>query len=220
MSEAAAAARDSMGTIVDAVGRDNAISMDAIAAGAGSMDRGLSELGAAEASFKAAGRLARLDAAERDAAAKAYDMAGMARAARVQRGRADKAQRRRRTAAKWAASAAEKAGHLGKTQAWLDRIVAESSGGDVWDGERSEWVDAHSHMFAGFDRDRARWAERAGAAAEAGAAAAGRLERAAAAAKRAAAAAVHVDPSVAEAREAMEAAKEAVESARQAVVGE
>ena len=219
MSEAAAAARDSMGTIVDAVGRDNAISMDAIAAGAGGMDRGLSELGAAEASFKAAGRLARLDAVERDAAAKAYDMAGMAGAARVQRGRADKAQRRRRTAAKWAASAAEKAGHLGKTQAWLDRIVAESSGGDVWDGERSEWVDAHSHMFAGFDRDRARWAERAGAAAEAGAAAAGRLERAAAAAKRAAAA-VHVDSGVAEAQEAVAAAKEAVESARQAVVGE
>lgn len=219
MSKAAANARDSMKTFRGAVGRDNAVNMDALAAGAAAMDRGESELRTAEASFKAASERAQMEAAERGRAAEAYDLAGMAGAARVQRGRAEKAQRRQRTAAKWASNAAEKAGQLGQARAMWDRNIAESSDGDKWEGDGSEWRDMNSRMCAGFGRDRAKWAELAGAAAEAEAVAVGRLERAAAAAKRAAGTA-YVDPAVPEARKAVAEAIEAAEAARQAVAGE
>ena len=218
MSEAAATARDSMGAFGGAVGRNHVVNVHILAAATSGLDRGASALAAAEAEFRAAARLARLDAAERDMAAEAYTRAGDAKAARTQRGRAGKARKRGRTAAGWASNAAEKADILGQAKAMWDRSIAEWSE-DEWGGDRARWIDNHSSLCADLDYDRAKWIGMAEAALMAEATAAEGLDRAADAAD-AATAAVDVDSDVPGAQEAAAALKEATEAAKRAVLGE
>ena len=217
MAEAAAIARDSTGEFGGAIGRNGIVNTAVIAAATSAMGRGASAMATAEAEFRAAAGLARMEAAERDMAAESYDMAGTSRKARVQRGRAGKARKRVRTALDWASNAAEKAAILGQAKAMWDRNIAEWSDDDVWGGDRAKWLDSHFSLHADLDYDRAKWKALAEAAVVAEAEAAGRLERAAGAAKRAVAA-VDVD-AVPRAQEAAETAlKEATKAAERAGV--
>lgn len=104
MSEAASLARDSAAAFGGAAGRDGRVDRDALAAGAGSLGRGRSEMRLAVSEFR--------DAAERGMAAEAHDMAGAPDAVRSQRGKIPVLQKRRRSADAWASDAAEKEGIL------------------------------------------------------------------------------------------------------------
>ena len=220
MSEAAATARDSMEAFGGAVGRNHTVNVHVLAAATSGLARGASALAAAEAEFRAAARLAQLDAAARDTAAEAYARAGDAKAARTQRGLAGKARKRGRTAAGWAANAAEKADILGRAKAMWDRNIAEWSE-DEWGGDRAKWIDSHSSLYADLDYDRVRWIELAEGALMAEAAAAEDLNRAADAVDAATAAAdVDAGSDVPGVQEAAAALKEATAAAKRAIVGE
>ena len=219
MSEAAATARDSTEAFGGAVGRNRIVNVHTLAAATSGLDRGASALAVAESEFRAAARLSRLDAAERDMAAEAYTRAGDAKAARTQRGLAGKARKRGRTASGWASNAAEKADILGRAKAMWDKNIAECSEAE-WGGDRARWIDNHSSLYADLDYDRAKWTGLAEAALMAEATAAEGLDRAADAVDAAAAAvAVDVDSDVPGEQEAAAALKDATEAAKRAVLG-
>ena len=189
MSESAAATMDSTEAFGGSVGRDTSIDMDALAAGAGAMDRGRLAMGQAKREFAYASELSLSEESERGMAADAYGMAGAAAAARSQRGRAEKARERARTADGWESNAAGKEGILGQARAvWEENIAASAEMGG-WTGDRAKWTHMHSSLHADIEYDRAKWAGLAGRASEMAAREEGRIELAAAAAKRAGAAA-------------------------------
>lgn len=185
ISEAAAKTRDSSGALGSAIGRNNAVDLQALAAGAAGMAQGVRLMGTARAAFGAAAKRSLAEASERDMAAGAYDAAGAARAARAQRGRADMARKRGSSADGWESAAAEKLAILtASTAMWKENIAMSASAG-VWNGDRVAWAAMHADIRAGVEHDRARWARMARRSAKAGARASDRLARAEAAAKKA-----------------------------------
>ena len=186
MSMAATKTRESLGAIGSAVGRDHAVDLEALVAGAAVMGEGSVEMGNGRDAFGAAAKRSRAEASERGMAAEAYERAGNQRAARAQRARAKLARKRADAADGWGASAAKKLAVLTESvAAWKENIAMTARIGS-WSGDRTAWAAMHAGMRAGVDHDRARWARMARRAAARGARASDRLARAEAAAKRAA----------------------------------